>query len=65
VRIPLLVSEIYGDLKSVVKNSRKQIRERTKVVNACVFNSQLAFYEVGDFLILFDTSRRIKGCVYA
>ena len=39
------------------------VRARTKVVNACVFNSQLAFYEDGDFLIHLAGLKGVYKCL--
>ena len=41
------------------------VRARTKVVNACVFNSQLAFYEDGDFLIHLAGLKGVYKCLAA
>jgi|TARA_B100001113_G_scaffold327866_1_gene301708 hypothetical protein len=39
------------------------VRARTKVVNSCVFNSQLAFYEDGDFLIHLAGLKGVYKCL--
>ena len=48
----LYASQIWRKVvKGPIYPKANTVRARTKVVNACVFNSQPAFYEPGDFVV--------------